>query len=78
MAVIPYNPLAGGLLTGKHQQEGGPTEGTRFTLGSAADRYTERYWHDQEFATVDALRDVAAEAGRSMAELAVAWVLATR
>jgi aryl-alcohol dehydrogenase (NADP+) len=76
IAVIPYNPLAGGLLTGKHRQEGGPTEGTRFTLGNAADRYTDRYWHGREFATVDELRQVADDAGRSMAELAVAWVLA--
>ena len=39
IGVIPYNPIAGGLLTGKHRRGGQPTEGTRFTLGSAADRY---------------------------------------
>ena len=32
IAVIPYNPLAGGFLSGKHQP-GAPTEGGRFTLG---------------------------------------------
>ena len=57
-------------------REGSPTEGTRFTLGNAAERYTDRYWHDREFATVEALRAVADDAGRSMAELAVGWVLA--
>ena len=76
IAVIPYNPLAGGLLTGKHAAERRPTEGTRFTLGNAAERYTDRYWHEREFDTVEALRHVADEAGLSMAELAVAWVLA--
>jgi 1-deoxyxylulose-5-phosphate synthase len=75
IGVIPYNPLAGGLLTGKHAA-GAPTEGTRFTLGRAGGMYTERYWHEREFETVAAFRDIAAEAGRSMAELAVAWVLA--
>ena len=75
VGVIPYNPLAGGFLTGKHQR-GVPTEGTRFTLGSAADNYTSRYWHDREFDTVDALGAVAAEHAMTLAQLAVAWCLA--
>jgi aryl-alcohol dehydrogenase (NADP+) len=75
VAVIPYNPLAGGFLTGKHER-GAPTEGTRFTLGTASGRYQGRYWHDRMFDTVDALRPIAAEAGMSMAQLAVAWTLA--
>jgi len=76
LAVIPYNPLAGGLLTGKHKQAGGPTAGTRFTLGAAAERYQERYWHDREFNTVEELRTVADLAGLSLTTLALAWVLA--
>jgi len=75
IGVIPYNPLAGGFLTGKHRR-GEPTEGTRFTLGTAADRYQDRYWHDREFETVDQLRALADDAGRSLTELSVAWVLA--
>lgn len=75
VGVIPYNPLAGGFLSGKHRP-GSPTDGTRFTLGTAAGRYQERYWHDREFSTVDALRPIAAEAGMSVAQLAVAWCLA--
>lgn len=76
IAVIPYNPLAGGLLSGKHVRNEPPPEGTRFTLGSAATRYQRRYWNDPEFATVDALRAVGNEAGMSMATMAIAWVLA--
>jgi len=38
IGVIPYNPIAGGLLSGKHAREGGPPSGTRFTLGTAAAR----------------------------------------
>jgi aryl-alcohol dehydrogenase (NADP+) len=75
IGVIPYNPLAGGMLTGKHTQ-GAPPEGTRFTLGNAGARYQERYWHDREFESVAALKGVAAEAGVSMATMAVSWVLA--
>ena len=76
VAVIPYNALAGGLLTGKHAADRPPTEGTRFTLGNAAQTYTDRYWHEREFATVEALRPLADEAGVPMADMAVQWVLA--
>jgi aryl-alcohol dehydrogenase (NADP+) len=76
LGVIPYNPLAGGFLSGKHRREAGPTAGTRFTLGSAARRYQDRYWHEREFATVEALRPLAAEAGVTMTHMAVGWVLA--
>lgn len=75
IAVIPYNPLAGGFLSGKHQP-GSPTEGGRFTLGAAAGRYQDRYWHDRMFAVVDEIRPIADEAGVSMATLAMQWVLA--
>jgi aryl-alcohol dehydrogenase-like predicted oxidoreductase len=76
VGVIPYNPLAGGLLSGKHSRTAPPPEGTRFTLGSAAKTYQDRYWHDREFGTVDVLRQLAKEAGVSLVTLSVAWVLA--
>ena len=76
IGVIPYNPLAGGFLTGKHRRDAGPAADTRFTLGTAAQRYQERYWHDREFATLDALRPLAEQAGMSLTQLAIAWVLA--
>ncbi len=75
LGVIPYNPLAGGFLSGKHRRDAGPTAGTRFTLGTAAERYQERYWHAREFATVEALLPLAREAGMPLARLALAWVL---
>lgn len=76
IAVIPYNPLAGGLLTGKHGRNTKPEQGTRFALGTTGDRYRQRYWNDLEFDGVDAVRAIAAEAGVDMVELAVAWMLA--
>jgi len=75
LALIPYNPLAGGLLTGKHNRQAPPPEGSRFQLGNAGARYQERYWHEQAFETVEALRKVAGDAGMSMATMALRWVL---
>jgi aryl-alcohol dehydrogenase (NADP+) len=74
VAVIPYNPIAGGLLSGKHDRSAPPPDG-RFQLGTAGARYQERYWHEREFDTVDALRGLSNEAGMSMASMAVSWVL---
>jgi 1-deoxyxylulose-5-phosphate synthase len=78
VGVIPYNPIAGGLLSGKHNRQGPPPEGSRFTLGRAGTMYQSRYWHDQEFDTVEELTSLAKEAGVSLVTLAVAWVLAHR
>jgi len=75
LAVIPYNPIAGGFLSGKHRP-GAPTPGTRFTLGYSAERYQERYWHDRMFEVVEHLKELADEAGVPLATLAVQWVLA--
>jgi 1-deoxyxylulose-5-phosphate synthase len=75
VGVIPYNPIAGGMLSGKHDRRGGPTQGTRFTLGNAASLYQRRYWQDEAFDTVEALQALAAEVGIALPTLAVAWVL---
>ena len=76
LAVIPYNPLAGGLLTGKYAKGSAPADGTRFTLGTAAGRYQDRYWNDKAFDAVSELERIADEAGIPLASLAVAWVMA--
>jgi 1-deoxyxylulose-5-phosphate synthase len=78
VGVIAYNPIAGGLLSGKHSRAAPPPEGTRFTLGSAGQMYQDRYWHDREFDTVDVLRPLADQAGVSLVTLSVAWVLANK
>lgn len=62
-------------MTGKHKQGSAPTPGTRFTLGTAAERYQDRYWHEREFRTVEALRRIADQSGHSLTSLAIAWVL---
>jgi 1-deoxyxylulose-5-phosphate synthase len=76
IGVIPYNPIAGGLLTGKHDRVAAPAEQSRFALGRAGEMYRARYWHDREFDAIDGLGKVAGEAGIPLTTLAVAWVLA--
>ena len=56
VGVIVYNPLAGGLLTGKHPAGSGPTPGTRFTLGATGELYRDRYWHSVQFEAIETLR----------------------
>jgi aryl-alcohol dehydrogenase (NADP+) len=75
IGVIPYNPIAGGMLSGKHDRTKAPEEGTRFTLGNAARTYQDRYWHDNVFDTVDELVKIASDAGMPLPTLAVAWTL---
>ncbi len=76
MGVIVYNPLAGGFLSGKYAKGQEPQEGTRFTLGSAAIRYQQRYWDDAQFDAVAALRDAVDAREKTLAPVAIAWVLA--
>ena len=78
VGVISYNPIVGGLLSGKHRRDDPPEEGSRFTLGNAGQMYQSRYWHDQEFDTVDQLLAIAKEVGISLVTLSVAWVLANK
>jgi aryl-alcohol dehydrogenase-like predicted oxidoreductase len=76
VGVIPYNPIAGGMLTGKHDRTKPPSEGTRFAVsGRVGELYKGRYWQEQVFNAVDELARIAAKANISLTTLAVAWVL---
>lgn len=71
VATAIYNPLAGGLLTGK-QTFAAPLPGTRFDLVKP---YVERYWHEANFHAVEELAAAAKAAGRSLVSLALNWAL---
>jgi aryl-alcohol dehydrogenase-like predicted oxidoreductase len=73
IGVIPYNPLAGGLLTAKYARASDPPPTTRFGLSPV---YKDLYWHEGEFETVASLARLAGEAGLSLTALSVARVLA--
>jgi aryl-alcohol dehydrogenase-like predicted oxidoreductase len=78
LAVIPFNPLAGGLLTGKYNKNETPAGG-RFSAAISDNfgaLYQERYWHDRQFQTVSQLSEIAKTRGVPLTTLSVAWVLA--
>jgi aryl-alcohol dehydrogenase-like predicted oxidoreductase len=71
IANVVYNPLAGGLLTGKHNAAE-PISGSRFDKNKM---YLDRYWHQDDFSAVEAVRDISQKSGRSMVSLALCWLL---
>ncbi len=76
LGLLPWSPLGGGWLTGKYSRDAPPTGATR--LGEEPDRGVEAYGprsaQQRTWDVVDAVRAVADERGRSMAEVALAWV----
>ncbi len=73
VSMITYNPLAGGLLTGKYQAERQPAAGGRFDRNPL---YQNRYWHEDYFTAVDELAAIAREAGKSLIQFSFQWLLA--
>jgi aryl-alcohol dehydrogenase-like predicted oxidoreductase len=73
VGVTVYNPLAGGLLTGKHDRGTPPTEGTRFQYNK---EYYNRYWRDANFDAVAQLAEIARQAGKTPVALALQWLTA--
>jgi aryl-alcohol dehydrogenase-like predicted oxidoreductase len=76
VGVIAYNPLAGGMLTGKYQETRRPQEGTRFALPRRGEMYRQRYWNDAVFDALDDLAAFLRPRGKSLTHVALAWVLA--
>jgi aryl-alcohol dehydrogenase (NADP+) len=72
VGVTVYNPLAAGLLTGKHKRDSGPVAGTRFDIN---DDYYGRFWHDVNFEAAETLAGIAADAGLTSIELALRWLM---
>ena len=75
IGVISYNPLAGGVLTGRYQPGQTPQEGTRFTLHNAGKLYQARYWQEPQMQVVEELKKYCQEHDLSIAQVAIAWVL---
>ncbi len=71
---VVWSPMAQGVLTGKYQPGQPPPEGSRATdaTGSA---FVSRWLRDDVLTRVQALRPLAEQAGLTMAQMAVAWVL---
>jgi aryl-alcohol dehydrogenase-like predicted oxidoreductase len=74
LLTMVYNPLAGGLLTGRYSFTNKPTEG-RFGDSRLAAMYTERYWDERTFTAITALSAIAGDAGIGLVELSLRWLL---
>ncbi|MFN2221576.1 MAG: aldo/keto reductase, partial [Candidatus Promineifilaceae bacterium] len=70
IGVIPYSPLGAGFLTGKYRR------GDELPDSARAKRVQERYMNERGFAALDKLEEVGALHGASIAQTAIAWVLA--
>jgi aryl-alcohol dehydrogenase-like predicted oxidoreductase len=76
IGVCVYNPLAGGILTGKHDPNKPPMEGTRFASKEGLGKsYRPRYWLDTNFNAAMRIQEIAKTADRSMPQFAIAWIL---
>lgn len=75
VGAVVFNPLAGGMLTGKYKRGEAPREGTRFTLGTAASLYQQRYWQGETIDVVERLAADVASRGKSITHVALRWVL---
>jgi len=72
---IVWSPIAQGVLTGKYLPGQAPPAGTRATASGKSGGLLGRWMSDEVLTAVQRLRPIADEAGLSMAQLAVAWVL---
>jgi aryl-alcohol dehydrogenase-like predicted oxidoreductase len=73
VGVIVYNPLAGGLLTGKHRRSEPPADNTRFAV--AGRLYQDRYWNEATFDAVERLKSFFDARGKPLTHVSLAWVL---
>ena len=74
IGLIPWSPLAGGLLTGKYTRENPSPEGSRYADVSGNPRFAARKT-EEIYDVVDALTPVAGAKGATLAQFALAWVM---
>ncbi len=75
VGVCSFSPMAAGLLSGKYEKDKGPIEGARYSLAHLGYTYNKPYWNDLNFAAIDQLKKISADAGVGMSRFALAWVL---
>ena len=73
---IVYNPLGGGLLTGKHHLDQDADHSSRFGADNPLSAmYRERYWNSRLFEAVSTLQAAASDCGLTLVETALRWLL---
>jgi aryl-alcohol dehydrogenase (NADP+) len=76
LGVVPYSPLARGVLTGKYQPGAGADDGTR--AGREDTRMMQTEWRDESLVMAQAIKAHAEARGVTAGQFAVAWVLNNR
>lgn len=75
LSQIVWSPIAQGVLSGKYRPGKPAPEGSRATDSKGGARMIERWMSDEVLSGVQQLKPIAAEAGLTMAQLSIAWVL---
>ena len=70
VGIIPWSPLARGLLAGTRERDG-----ARRTVRAGNDPFADEMYGDADFDVVDVVRELAAERGLAPAQVALAWLL---
>ncbi len=73
LGLLPYFPLASGLLTGKYKKDAPPPEDSRF---AAWPELARRYQGEESWKKVERLEAFSAERGHTLLELAFSWLAA--
>lgn len=72
LGILPWSPLAGGLLTGKYRKDQSPPDGSR--MAKWKERYA-RFDQPKNWTVVEALVKVAEAVDRAPSQVALAWLL---
>jgi aryl-alcohol dehydrogenase-like predicted oxidoreductase len=76
LAVLPWSPLGGGVLSGKYRRDDPPPEGSRAArLSNSTASVQRRLADERSFTIVQAVQDVSDATGRSSAQVALNWLL---
>ena len=70
MGLAVYNPIAAGLLSGKHSRSG-PASDSRLATNAG---YNRRYWNENNLDAVEELTEIASKAGMSLLEFSLTWL----
>ena len=75
LGIIPYNPIAGGLLSDKYAFDTQPSAGTRF---GDQEQYRHRYWYPTNFKAIAEIKEIATKAGFTTEDLSLSWIMNQR
>jgi aflatoxin B1 aldehyde reductase len=73
--VVIYNPLAGGLFSGKYKTKDIPQEGRFSNSSKSGEMYRKRYFKDSTFEALSIIEPVVEKHGLTMVETALRWVV---